>query len=239
MPKLLAETDIDQLDEQVDAAIEEESWRVGSTDGAPDLSDGGTVNGVRVRPARDKTVTKGRPNARRAWMWNGTETLLPLAWDPDGKIHDGAKRYLLKRYCLCCTTGGFRGRHCPKCVKAECGACNGSTDKKKVIACFYLRQEDVPFPARFYGSISCFHQFCERRGGKGFLTQEDMRIHARTRHRMEYQSYMETQTANKADEVTELRNLVNSLMASQTQVEAARKLGESSKGRPRKKVTES
>ena len=213
MPKFLEADEVDVLSEEVDTQIEEESWRVGPTDGAPDLSDGGMVNGVRVRPARDKTVTKGRANARRTWMWNGTESSLPVAWDPDGKISDGAKRHLLKRYCLCCKTGGFKTRLCPKCVQTGCGLCHGSSDPKKVIKCFYLRKEDVPFPAKFYGSIDCFLPFCVRTGGRGFLTQEDMRMHARSRHRTEYLAHQEVQAASRTDEVETLRRRLDDVMA--------------------------
>ena len=161
MPSVLEANEIDQLDEEVEEVLsaEEEEYEAGryaSKGDAPDLSDGGTVNGVRVRPSRDKRVTRGRAIARKAWMWNGTESLLPLAWDPDGKIHDGAKRYFLKRYCLCCRFGGFKTRHCPMCIKNGCSHCDHSTMPEKVIACFYRTKAAVPFPSKFYGSVDCF-----------------------------------------------------------------------------------
>lgn len=249
MPSIL---EMDTAEEQglESDALEEESWRLGPTDGAPDLSDGGVVNGVRVRPARDKTVTKGRPAARRAWMANGTETLLPLAWDTDGKIHDSGARYFKKRLCLCCQRGGFKGSQCPDCVKKGCSLCNGSSDPKKIIPCFYRRKQDVPFPTRFYGSIDCFLAGCVRRGGQGFLTNADMRLHARSNHKLEYQAHLESIEADKKDEVTELRQRLDTLMANMSQgaaqppkrrrtkaqMEAARKLGEASSARAKERA---
>ena len=75
----------------------------------------------------------------------------------------------------------------------------------------------MPFPSKFYGSIDCFLVDCVRRGALGFLNETSMRIHARNRHRLEYQAHIETQTAAKADEVTELRNRLDTLMASMAQ----------------------
>ena len=207
MPKVL---EVEASEET--EALEEESWRLGSTDGAPDLTDGGVVNGVRVRPARDKNVTKGRPVARRAWMANGTETLLPLAWDPKGLNHDSGARYFRKRLCLCCQRGGFKGARCPACVKNDCSRCHGSTDPKKIIPCFYRRRADAPFAVAIYGSISCFLGSCIRRDDMGFLTEVDMRLHAIKRHRLEYQAYTESLAATKTDEVADLRKRVDDLM---------------------------
>jgi hypothetical protein len=216
LPKVLEMDTVEEL--TLDAeAVEEESWRVGSTDGVADLSDGGMVNGVRVRPARDKNVTKGRPGARRAWMANGTETLLALAYQPDGRTHDSGAHYFRKRLCLCCQRGGFIGRQCPDCVKKSCTLCNNSSDAKKIIPCFYRRKEDVPFPTKFYGSIDCFLVGCIRRGGQGFLTQADMRLHARSMHRLEYQAYLEGLETDKKDEVAELRGRIDTLMANMAQ----------------------
>ena len=42
---------------------------------------------------------------------------------------------------------------------------------------------------------------------------EDMRIHARSRHQMEYQAHMETIAANKSDELDDLRSQINMLLA--------------------------
>ena len=49
------------------------------------------------------------------------------------------------------------------------------------------------------------------------MTEEDMRFHARSRHRMEYQAHMETLAAQKGDEVAELRQRLDALMLAQTQ----------------------
>ena len=150
-------------------------------------------------------------------MFDGTETMLPLAWDTDGRTHDNARKYLTKRHCLCCHSAGFRGVTCPVCIRNNCPKCLGRPDKEVIIPCFYLRKDDVPFPVKFYGDIDCFLQFCTRKGGQGFKSQEDMRIHARSRHRMEYQAYMETLQADKADEVDKLREQVNLLLGNQIQ----------------------
>ena len=225
MPNVLEITDRAEIAEEESESLtaEEETYertRYASTGDAPDLSNGGMVNGVRVRPARDKNVTKGRPNARKAWMWNGTESLLPLAWDTDGRIHDGAKRYFDKRYCLCCRGGTFKGRQCPYCVRNACIHCQSSTDKKKIIPCFYRTQESVPFPSKRYGSIACFLAICPRQGNQGFLAEEDMRLHARLMHKMEYQAHVESLAASKTDEITELRKRLDDLMASMAQGKA-------------------
>ena len=233
MVKLLDPTEIDPITEQVEEvmdAAEEAAARkqFAYTPSPGDLSDGGVVNGVKVRPSRDKNITRGRPAARRAWMWNGTESVLPLAWNPEGNRHDGARHYLLKRHCLCCHSGGFFGRQCKRCVQSNCDRCaastdtttaqkldNGKTVKGWIIPNFYLRKEEVPFQARFYGNINCFLDFCPRQGGKGFLTQEAMRVHAATRHKIEYQAYMDTIAANKVDQVEILQRRVDDLLARQ------------------------
>ena len=243
MVKLLDPTEIDPIAEQVeevmDAAEEAAARKQFAYTPAPgDLSDGGVVNGVTIRPSRDKTITRGRPAARRAWMWNGTESVLPLAWNPEGNRHDGARHYLLKRHCLCCHTGGFFGRQCKNCVKSNCDRCRASTDttteqvlgngktvKGWIIPNFYLRKEDVPFQARFYGSINCIMDFCPRRGAKGFLTQEDMRVHATMRHKVEYQARLDSLAATKTDQIAVLERRIDILMQAQmgqqTAVQAA------------------
>ena len=116
---------------------------------------------------------------------------------------------------------------CPNCVKNGCIQCGGSTDRTKVHALpngsvihgwivpnFYLRKEDVPFPTRFYGPINCFLDFCARRGGQGFLTEQDMRVHARSRHRMEYAAHMETLAAARTDEMESMRKRLDALTSS-------------------------
>lgn len=231
MVKLLEANEVDTENEAVDAVLTEAEEGIARrkfarTEQPGDLSDGGMVNGAMLRPmqadgrlAERGKATQGRPAARRAWMWDGTETVLPLAYQPDGKSHDGARRYLLKRHCLCCNYGGFRGVQCPNCVKNQCNRCGASTVRAKIIPCFYLRQEDVPYPAKFYGSIPCFLSFCIRQGDRGFKTQEEMRMHARSRHRMEYQAYMETLAATRVDEITALRAQVDALMRGQMQTQ--------------------
>src|SRR3990167_8805700 len=222
MPKLLKQNEVNLIDEEVDIQLtkaEEAAARsMFAPTGTPgDLSDGGRVNGVTLTPMQDgKPVQKGRANARLAWMGSGTETALPLGWNPDGTRHDGARPYLLKRYCLCCNAGGFRGAKCLNCVKNNCTRCNGSSDRKKVIPCFYLKKEDVPFPERFYGPINCFLPMCIRRGDRGFKTEPEMMMHARSRHKMEYQAHVETLAASRTDEVADLRRRLDSFMLAQS-----------------------
>lgn len=221
MVKLLKPEEVDAINEAVDiemSAAEETEARgqFAKTASPGDLSDGGNVNGARLTPMLGgKPQQKGRANARRAWMWNGTETVMPLAWNPDGTAHDGGRRYLLKRHCLCCGSGGFRGARCLNCVKNNCSRCNGSSDRKKIIPLNYLKKEDVPYPERFYGDIPCFLPFCIRRADRGFKTEEDMRMHARSRHRMEYQAHQETLNAAKADQVEVLQRRLDTLLAGQ------------------------
>lgn len=250
MVKVLAAGHVDELEEEVDRAMtaaeeaalaKEVAGQFKPSGTAPDLSDGGNVNGVNIRPmtenglapsprkAKNQPLPEGRPAARRAWSWNGTESLLPLAWNPEGTAHDGARRYLRKRHCLCCHSGGFqmpagRAVQCPNCVKSRCTNCEASTLRRKVmtpagfeiswpiIPNFYLRKEDVPFPERFYGDVSCFLSMCTRTGARGFKTEEDMRMHAASRHRMEYAAHLQTSAARERREVDELRRRIDDLM---------------------------
>ena len=227
MPVILEETEIDPIAEEVDLVMtraeeEEANRRFAPAADPGDLSDGGMVGGARLTPmSAGRKLVRGRAAARRAWMWNGTESLIPLAWNPDGTHHDRGMRYLLKRHCLCCGKGGFHGAQCPNCVKSGCTTCRGSTNRTKIIPCFYLRQEDVPFPAKFYGNIPCFLTSCIRQGDRGFLTDQDMRLHARTRHRMEYQAHMEALEAGKQDEVADLRRRLDAMIGNYGQVPVA------------------
>ena len=234
MPKVLEDTrdeaDLAAIMTEAEEQDELAKWSPRLNPG--DLSDGGMVGGVRVTPINaDGHVVRGReartnpqqgrPSARRAWMWNGTETLLPLAYEPSGKRHDRAMHYLRKKHCLCCNVGGFFGTQCPNCVKSDCLTCRSSSDKAKVISSFYLNKEKVPFPAKFYGNINCFLVTCPRKEGMGFLSEQEMRIHARTRHRMEYQAFQDFQTASRPDELAELRRKVDELLAAQARPQAA------------------
>lgn len=243
MPKILNEEDVDQIAEDLDsemtAAEEEDAFaRVASARAANDLSDGGKVGGARIYPTRGGVKQEqGRAASRMSWMWDGTVSELPLAWNPDGTQHDGARHYLLKRHCLCCGASGFFGP-CKACIKANCQHCEAGTNQKKVIPCFYLRKSQVPFPAKFFGSIPCFMPTCPRQGSKGFKSEEDMRIHARKRHGMEYQAHTETLAAHKADEVDQLREQVNLLLASLARGESVTTINEGKvPGRPRKQET--
>jgi hypothetical protein len=226
--KVMSESDIDSISNEVDDAImtatevamaEASVATMPSSQQAGDLSDGGTVGGVTLSPmVNGKKVEEGRPAARQAWMWNGTATLLPLTWNTDGTMHDGARKYLLKRHCLCCKTGGFRAAQCPNCVKSRCHLCHASTKPKTVIACFYLTKDAVPFPTRFYGDIDCFLKECARRGeGAGFLTEQDMRFHARSRHKLEYEAFQEAQESVKGNEMADLKAQINAMMLVQAQ----------------------
>lgn len=222
-PKVLDESEIDSAEDALYTALDAEEEQLaadllGSVGSPGNLADGGKVGAATIFPTvGGQRVEMGRPSARRAWMFDGTETMLPLAWDTDGKVHDYARRYLTKRHCMCCHSAGFRGTTCPVCIRHNCPTCMGRADSKVIIPCFYLRKDNVPYPVKFYGDVDCFLPFCARRGGQGFLTQEDMRMHARSRHRMEYQAHQETLQANKNDDVDDLRQQLNALMAQRLQ----------------------
>lgn len=230
-PNILEETQVDTEAEHLDATMTaaeelEAVQRFAPQGEAGDLSNGGSFGGVRVAPQpadgrsinfRDRTPQKGRPSARRAWMWNGTESLLPLSWNPEGTQHDGGRRYLLKRFCLCCKQGGFRGVQCPNCAKTSCSRCASSTSRKMVIPLFYLKKESVPFPERFYGAIPCFLPLCVRTGDRGFRTEEEMRMHASSRHRKEYEAHRETLAARRTDDIEKLREELRQVRLQQFQ----------------------
>ena len=197
MPKVLETSQIDQVSEELlaeEQILDAEPFAL-DRHIPGDLSDGGRVGGVNIFPTENgQRVARGRATVIRAWMWNGTETTLPLAYEPTGKTHDNAMRYRRKRHCLCCRESGFVGL-CRQCRKNECRKCNSGEDRKQHIACFYLRYKDVPFPQEFYGKIPCFLPMCARTGDNGFKSQDEMRMHARNRHRQEYQSHLETAQA--------------------------------------------
>lgn len=249
MPRILQETEHDLEQDQVEAAMtaaEEQTERARFAEPAipgggreVDYTDGGYYGAAKLYPTQQGVpVKEGRACARRAWMWNGSETTMPLAWNPDGTRHDGARAYLAKRHCLCCATAGFRGRSCPRCSRSNCRKCQASRDMTKtwarengepvlvngrpllgwIIPVFYLRQADIPFPARLYGTIDCFLEMCPRRGALGFRTEQEMRMHARSRHRMEYQTHLEIQQAQRTDEIDSLRSKLDALILAQAKV---------------------
>lgn len=213
MPRVLEPTDMDAVEQQAEEvataeeiAAEERRFMRTPQEQIGDLTDGGTVHGARLYPTRDGIAQlHGRAAAIRAWRWDGAETVLPLAWNPQGTRNDGGRAYFLKRYCTCCGYAGFKTRYCPTCVRTHCTNCNGSTEPKKIIRAFYRHKEDVPFPQRFYGDINCIIAGCPRRDGRGFKTEQDMRVHAMSKHRMEYRAYLEVEAAKRSDEVEELR----------------------------------
>lgn len=237
-PKVLSYEDVDVQADELDAVMTEaeeiavrQQFARTPPGQVPDLTDGGMVNGVRLYPVQGGIrQERGRAVARRAWSWNGTESLLPLAWDPDGKIHDNARHYLAKRHCTCCGTAGFiklQGRPlvCPSCAKTSCTRCasgtslapqvlpSGKVNRGFIIANFYVRKEDAPFQTRFYGDVDCMIESCPRRGDRGFKTEEDMRVHAMGIHTMEYQAKMASLAASGNRETESLRAMVNELMA--------------------------
>ena len=236
MAKLLEAQDIDPVADEVEEAMSEVDTqaalsrlgKLGSTTSVGDLSDGGYVGSVEITPRQNgKKMSAGRPNARRVWSWNGTEGVIPLGWNTEGTIHNGGRPHLAKRHCLCCGASGFKSPVCPYCVKSNCARCLGSAKrdlvdipehchvrlgrKATVIPNFYLTKDAVPFQERFYGSIDCFLSGCPRRSGAGFKTNEDMRIHASTRHRMEYRAWQESQAASKSDELESMRRRLDAL----------------------------
>lgn len=237
-PRVLETADVDQETDVADATLTEaeeremrEQFVRTPAQSIKDLTDGGTVNGATLYPVQGGVrQEKGRPTVRQGWMWNGSESTLPLAWDTDGKVHDGARAYLLKRTCTCCGESGFKkaqGRPllCLRCVRRNCAKCaggmsqvaqtlpNGKTIRGFLIPTFYLRKEDVPFPQRFYGTVDCFLASCVRRGSMGFLTEDDMRVHAMGLHSMEYQANLASVAARGNRENDSLRTMVNELTA--------------------------
>ncbi len=231
MPLLLEDQDIDLDAELIDVQLSdaEEAMAADLTvrsegSSTRDLTDGGKVGGATLYPMRDgRKVEKGRPAARRAWMFNGTESVIPLSWNPDGTVHDGGRKYLRKKHCLCCTDSGFVS-HCRKCRDNLCPRCNGGRDPSKIIACFYLREVDVPFPEKLYGDIPCFLSSCARKGEIGFQTEEEMRMHAISRHTRQYEAHEAVKRSSEASEISQLREQVNALVAAALANQASRPL---------------
>lgn len=160
-----------------------------------------------------EAVTKdgyGRPAGWRAFMWNGSETTIVLAWDIHGKTHDGGRRYLSKKHCLCCDFSGFR-EHCTRCRKDTCTRCRSGNDRKQVIPAMYLREADVPFPQQVYGEIDCFLPSCTRRGDRGFRDLEEMHMHATGRHTAQFQAYRQVLESQETSQVAILQQQVAAL----------------------------
>lgn len=224
MPILLANAETEDQEAEAldialsDAEVNTEMERLARAPGeAGDLSYGGRVGEVNVHPnptrnSNGNMVSNGRPNARSAWTWDGTPTTLPLGWNPEGTQHNGARPHLAKKHCHCCGFNGFRITSktpgCPMCTRNNCRNCQGGRDRSKIIPCFYLRQDRVPYPREKDTSVDCFLFSCVRRGGNGFKDEADMRLHGRTKHRQEYQSYLESQRSTEAREVDQLRQQV-------------------------------
>ena len=236
MPLLLEENELadqeaDALDAAVtDADVQAEEARFAVPMGpVGDLSRGGRAGQVNVYPNPDRDSRgrlapgQGRATARRAWMWDGTETVLTLGWNPEGTEHNGARPYLAKKHCHCCGFNGFRltakNPGCLQCAKNQCPRCQGGRDKSKVIPLFYLRRDKVPFPRVTKTDVDCCIATCWRRDGNGFKDEPDMRFHARTKHRQEYQSLMESQAAQEHSELQQLRAQVTALTLAQLQIQ--------------------
>ena len=161
MPRVLQETDIDPIAEQVDLDMQEAGEEAGppvhkfDPNQRQDLSDGGNMGGVRVVPVGESGRVNfekrepGRPTTRMAWTWDGRPTELPLAWNPAGKQHDGARKYLLKRHCGVCNFAGFYGKVCPDCLK------KGRAQAGAITPAFYLKLSQVPNPTHPFGDIAC------------------------------------------------------------------------------------
>jgi len=158
-------------------------------------------------------VTKtsyGRPAGARAYMWDGSETTIVLAWDIHGKTHDGGRRYLQKKHCLCCGFSGFR-EHCTKCRKETCQRCRSAHDKKQIIPAIYLKESDVPFPQLVYGDVDCFLPSCTRQKDRGFRSLEEMHMHATGRHTAQWAAHKTAQESREASQVTILQQQVAAL----------------------------
>ena len=221
MPKAMTDTEIDLIAEEVD----QQMMDTGEEPNAPrhkvdlsgnfgDLSNGGTVGQARVIPVGDsgrvifdkKLREAGRATVRNVWRWDGTPSTIPLAYEPSGKRHDGGRKYLLKRHCVICNYGGFYGPVCPQCRK----------DGREIAPpapLYYLKREQVPNPQRYFGDFDCFVPTCIRRGKYGFISEEQMREHAMSKHVREYRAHQDSQQAGSAREIASLRETVNMLVA--------------------------
>ena len=208
-PRAITEAEIDPIAEQVDRDMTETGEEVGvaqhkfSPEVIPVGASGQVIFDKRLREP-------GRPTVRAVWTWDGRPSMIPLAYTPSGKQHDGGRKYLLKRHCTVCNNTGFYGQVCPQCQK----------DGRRLAPptrAFYLRREDVPHQETFYGVVDCFVPACVRRGEYGFLNEAQMRQHAMSRHRMEYRAFMDSQQNRNENELAALRAQVTALTAAALQ----------------------
>ena len=163
-----------------------------------------------------RKASYGRPAGARAWMWDGTETTIVLAWDIHGKTHDGGRRYLQKKHCLCCGISGFR-EHCVKCRKETCQRCRSGNDKSQIIPAIYLKKADVPFTQELYGTVDCFLPSCTRRDDRGFRNLEEMHMHATGRHTAQWVAHQTAQESRETGQVALLQQQVAALTAAMLQ----------------------
>ena len=214
MPKVLQESEIDPIAEEVDQAVMETGeeatvlkHKVDLNGSFGDLSDGGQVGGARLVPQGEsgnvdfKKREPGRPTVRRVWTWDGRESMIPLSYEPSGKRHDGGRKYILKRHCVVCNETGFYGSVCPQCR-------NHGRRIAPPVPAFYLRKEQVPNQQVFFGAVDCFVPTCVRRGQYGFKTEVDMRQHAMSKHRQEYRAYQDAAQSRASTEMDTLRQQV-------------------------------
>ncbi len=166
------------------------------------------------------TTKDGRAASRPAWMWDGTPSELTLSWNPDGTRHDYGHKYLEKKHCLCCGDSGFK-RFCRKCRKNSCGTCRNATDKSKIIPCFYIKKDDVPYQAKFYGDIDCFLPTCARKDSQGFQSEEDMHMHAMGRHTKQFEAHQGVKRSTETSKMDALQNQVNLLLGDRLRTEEA------------------
>ncbi len=174
-------------------------------------------------------VTKsgyGRPAGARAFMWDGSETTIVLAWDIHGKVHDAGRRYLQKKHCLCCGFSGFL-EHCTKCRTETCGRCRNASDKKQIIPAIYLKESDVPFPQLLYGDTDCFLPTCTRKGDRGFRSLEEMHMHATGRHTAQWEAHQTAQQSRETSTVAllqqQLATLTTAMLVGKTEDQPAPK----------------
>lgn len=140
-----------------------------------------------VRQRADPGSYNARPSSLQMFAWNGVPSNVPIAYGPGGSSPT-ISRYLRKRHCNTCMHNGFIGRACTQC---------GSAD---VVSFYYLNYEQVPVKTNFYGKIACLCSQsgemigeCPRSGEfvngayTGFLSQQQMLMHASSKHLNEYQ----------------------------------------------------